>query len=80
MLILRAATYFFFMVTEAVFIDTSSCIPEVVEVHSDVVVDLLIALAVMFNAVVPCSALEGLPIVAVLVGEATWAAIGSCRD
>ena len=79
MLVLLAAAYFFFMETEAVFIDTSSCISEIVEVHSDVLVDLLVWLAVMFNAVAPSSALEGLPVVAVLVGEATWAAIGSLR-
>ena len=65
------------MATEAAFIDTSSCISEIVEVHSDVLVDLLITLAVIFNAVAPRSALEGLPVVTVLVGEATWAAIGS---
>ena len=59
------------MVTKAAFIDTSSCISEIVEVHSDVLVDLLVMLAVMFNAVAPSSTLEGLPVVAVLVGEAT---------
>ena len=80
MLVLLAAAYFLFMVTEAAFVDTSSCIPEIVEVHSDVLVDLLVVLAVMFNAVAPSSALEGLPVVAVLVGEATWAVIGSCGD
>jgi len=37
-------------------------------------------LAVMFNAVAPSSTLVGLPIVVVLVGEVTWAAIGSCGD
>ena len=68
------------MATEAAFIDTSSCIPKIVEVHWDVLVDLLVVLAVMFNAVAPSSALEGLPVVVVLVGEATWAAIGSCGD
>ena len=77
MLVLLAAAYFVFMATKAAFVDTSSCISEIVEVHSDVLVDLLVGLAVMFNAVAPSSALEGLPIVAVLVGEATWAAIGS---
>ena len=76
MLVLLAAAYFF-MATEATFIDTSSCISEIVEVHSDVLVDLLVVLAVMFDAVAPSSALEGFPIIAVLVGEATWAAIGS---
>ena len=68
------------MATEAAFIDTSSCISKIVEVHSDIQVDLLVVLAMMFNAVAPSSALEGLSIVAVLVGEATWAAIGSCGD
>ena len=77
MLILLAMMYFF-MVTKAAFVDTSSCISEIVEVHSDILVDLLVGLVVMFNAVAPSSALKGLPVVAVLVGEATWAAIGSC--
>ena len=63
------------MVTKAAFVDTLSRISKIVEVHSD----LLVMLAVMFNAVAPSSALEGLPIIAVLVGEATWAAIGSWR-
>ena len=58
MLVLLAAVYFF-MVTEAAFVDTSSCISKIVEVHSDVLVDLLV--------------------VTVLVGEATWVAIGSWR-
>ena len=79
MLVLLAATYFFFMMTEAAFVDTSSCISKIVEVHLDVLVDLLVRLAVMFNVVAPSSALEGLPIGTVLVGEATWAVIGSWR-
>ena len=79
MLVLLAAAYFFFMATEAAFVDTSSCISEIVEVHSDVLVDLLDMLVVMFNVVATSSALEGLPVIAVLVGEATWAAIGSWR-
>ena len=68
------------MATEAVFVDTSSCISEIVEVHLDILVDLLVMLAMMFGAVAPSSTLEGLPIVTVLVGEATLAAIGSCGD
>ena len=68
------------MATEVAFVDTLSRISEIVEVHSNVLIDLLVMLVVMFNAVAPSSALEGLPIVAVLVGEATWAAIGSCGD
>ena len=67
------------MATEATFIDTSSCISEIIEVHWDVLVDLLIGLTVIFNVVAPSSTLEGLPVVAVLVGEATLAVIGSCR-
>ena len=77
MLVLLAAAYFFFMATEAAFVNTSTCISEIVEVHSDVLVDLLVVLAVMFTVVAPSSALEGLPIIVVLVGEGTWAAIGS---
>ena len=46
-----AAAYFLFMTTEAVFVDMSSHISEIVEVHSDVLVDLLVRLAMMFNAV-----------------------------
>ena len=80
MLILLAAAYFVFMATEAAFVDASSCISKIVEVHLDVLVNLLVGLAVMFNAFAPSSALEGLPIVVVLVGKATWAAIRSCGD
>ena len=80
MLVLLAVMYFFFMAIEAVFVDTLSCISKIVEVHSDVLVDLLVMLAVMFDAVAPSSALERLPVVTVLVGEATLAAIGSCGD
>ena len=65
------------MATEAAFVDISSSISEIVEGHPDVLVNLLVVLAVMFNAVAPSSTLEGLPVIAVLVGEATWAAIGS---
>ena len=68
------------MATEAAFVDTSSCILEIVVVHLDVLVDLLVVLVVMFNAVAPSFALEDLPVVAALVGEATWVAIGSCGD
>ena len=78
MLVLLAAAYFFFMATEAAFVDTPSCISKIVEVHLDVLVDLLVGLGVMFNAVAPSSTWEGLPVIAVLVGEVTWMAIGSC--
>ena len=75
MLVLLVVVYFFFMATEVAFVDMSSCILKIVEVHSDVLVDLLFRLVVMFNAVAPSSILEGLPVIAVLVGEATWAVI-----
>ena len=65
------------MATETTFVDTSSRISEIVEVHLDVLVDLLVVLAVMFDAVASSFPLEGLPVIAVLVIEATWAAIES---
>ena len=65
------------MVTKAVFVDMSSRISEIVEVHSDILVDLLVVLVVMFNVVAPSSTLEGLPVIVVLVGEVTWEAIRS---
>jgi len=77
LLVLLAAAYFFFMATKAAFVDTSSCILEIVEVHSDVLVDLLVVLAVVFNAVAPSSTLEGLLVIAVVVDEVTWAVIRS---
>ena len=77
MLVLLMAAYFFFMATEAVLVDTSSCVSEIIEVHSDVLVDLLVVLAKVFDVVAPRSALEGLSVVAMLVGEMTWAVIRS---
>ena len=79
MLVLLTAAYFFFMATKAALIDTSSHVSEIVEVRSDILVDLLVMLVRVFDAVAPSSPLEGLPIVVVLVGEVTWAAIGSWR-
>ena len=58
-------------------VDTSSRVSKIVEVDLDVLVDLLVVLARVFDAVAPSSPLEGLPIIAVLVGETTWAAIRS---
>ena len=54
MLILLAVAYFF-MAIEATFVDTSSRILDIVEMHSDILVDLLIVLAMMFDAVAPSS-------------------------
>ena len=47
--------YFVFMATEAMLLDTPSCIPEVAEVHSSVLFDLLVMLAMEFDAVAPSS-------------------------
>lgn len=76
MLILLAAVYFVLMAIETMFVNTSSCTSEIVEVHLDV----LVVLAVMFDMVAPSFTIEGLPVVPVLVGEATLATIGSCGD
>ena len=78
MLVLLAMVYFF-MMTEATLVDMSSCVAEIIEVHSDVLVDLLVVLAVMFDAVAHSSPLEGLSIITVLVDESTRAVIGSWR-
>ena len=77
--VLLAVAYFVLMATKTAFVDTSTCISEIVEVHPDILVDLLVMLAVMFSAVAPSSTLEGLPVIVVLVGEATWATIRSWR-
>ena len=47
------AMYFVFMATKATLLDTPLHIPEVAEVHSSVLFDLLIILAMVFSAVAP---------------------------
>ena len=59
MLVLLTAAYFFFIATEAVLVDTSSHILEIIEVHSDVLVDLLVVLAKVLDTVVPSSPWRG---------------------
>ena len=66
-------TYFVFMAIEAAFVDTSSCILEIVEVHMDVLVNLLVMLARVVDAVAPSSHLERMSIIVVLVNETTSA-------
>ena len=61
------------MATEAAFVDTSSCISKIVEVCSDVLVDFLVVLARVVDAVAPGSSLERLSIIVVLVGKMTLA-------
>ena len=53
--VLLAAVYFFFMVIEAAFVDTSSCISEIVDVRSEILVDFLVVLARVVDAVAPSS-------------------------
>ena len=45
------------MATEAMLLDTPSCIPKVAEVHSSVLFDLLVMLAMMLGSVAPGSPL-----------------------
>lgn len=75
------ATYFF-MVTETTFVNTSSHVSEIVEVHSDILVDLLVVLVRVFDAIASSFLQEGLSIITVLVDEMTLAraAIGSQRS
>jgi hypothetical protein len=51
-------TYFVFMATEAMLLDTPSCILEVAEVHSSVLFDLLVMLVMLFVTMAPGSPLE----------------------
>ena len=67
------AAYFFFMARKMALVDTSSRISEIVEVCSDVLVDFLVMLARVVDAVAPGSPLERLSIIVVLVGEMTLA-------
>jgi len=47
--------HFIFMVTEATLLDAPSRILEVTEVHSSVLFDLLVVLAMLFGAMAPGS-------------------------
>jgi len=48
---------FIFMATKSAFVNAPSCISTIVEMHPDVLVDLLVMLAVMFGAITPSSTL-----------------------
>jgi hypothetical protein len=52
----------------------------IVEMHSNVLVDLLVVLAMMFDVIAPSPTLGGLPVVAVLVDEATLVAVDPCGN
>ena len=51
LLVLLATSYFIFMVPEMSLVDTPSCVPKIAEVHSGVLFDLLVVLAMMLGAV-----------------------------
>ena len=51
MLVLLVTSYFIFMVPETSLVDTPSCVPKVAEVHSGVLFNLLVVLAMMLGAV-----------------------------
>ena len=71
--------YFLFMARETTPINIASCVPEIVDVCSDILVDFLVVLARVVDAVPPSSPLEGLSIIMLLIGEmaSAGAAIGS---
>ena len=49
----------------------TSCGLEIVDVRSDILVDFLVMLARVVDAVPPSSPLEGLSIITIMVGETT---------
>ena len=69
------------MAREIVPIDMTSCIPEVVEVCSDILIDFLVVLARVVDTVPPSSPLEGSSLITMLVGKtaSVGEAIGSWR-
>ena len=71
LLILLTPAYFFFMARETALVDMTSRVSEIVDVRSDVLVDFLVVLARVVDAVPPSSPMEGLSIVMLLVGEMT---------
>ena len=67
------SAYFLFMARETGPIDMTSCIPEVVDVRSNVLIDFLVVLARVVDVVSPSSPLEGLSIMKMLFGETAFA-------
>ena len=55
MLVFLTAAYFFFMARETVPVDMTSRVSEIVDVSSDVLVDFLVMLARVVDAVAPSS-------------------------
>ena len=73
LLILLTPVYFFFMVRETTPVDMRLRVPEIVDVRSDILFDLLVMLARVVDAVPPSSPLEGLSAITVLVGKMAYA-------
>ena len=69
LLIFLMPAYFLLMPRETVPIDMTSCILEVVDVSSDILIYFLVELARVVDMVPPSSPLEGLSIITMLVGE-----------
>ena len=67
------------MAIETTHVDMTSHISEIVDVRSDILVDFLVMLARVVDAVPPSSPLEGLSIITMWIGETTSVrvAIGS---
>ena len=61
------------MARETTPINIASCVPEIVDVCSDILVDFLVVLARVVDAVPPSSPLEGLSAITVLVGKMAYA-------
>ena len=53
MLVLLTAAYFFFVARETALVDMMSRVSEIVDVRSDVLVDFLVVLARVVDAVAP---------------------------
>ena len=54
-----AVAYFIFMATKVMLLDMPSCILEIAEVHSSILFDLLVMLAMVLGVVTPNSTMEG---------------------
>ena len=57
LLVFLTSAYFLFMPRETMPIDMTSCIPEIVDVRSDILVDFLVMLARVVDTISPSSPL-----------------------
>ena len=79
LLVFLTSAYFLFMAREMTSIDMRSCIPEIVDVRSDILVDFLVMLVRVVDMGPPSSPLEGSSMITMLIGEtsSTGMTIGS---